>query len=83
MRMKLGLVLGFAAGYLMGTKAGRYRYEQIMKFAKQFWGSEPAATARAKASSLVEEVQSKAIGRLRSVDRDGAMSSHPSSMVLP
>jgi len=77
MRLKLGMLIGFAAGYVMGTKAGRYRYEQIMKMARQLWGSDPAATARAKASTLVEEVAR----RLRSVDR--SISEHPSSVVLP
>ena len=29
MRFRLGLLLGFAAGYYLGTMAGRERYEQI------------------------------------------------------
>ncbi|MGH2767754.1 MAG: hypothetical protein ACRDIF_02230 [Actinomycetota bacterium] len=28
---KKGILAGFAAGYLMGAKAGRERYEQIMR----------------------------------------------------
>ena len=29
MKFRIGLVLGFAAGYYLGAKAGRARYEQI------------------------------------------------------
>jgi hypothetical protein len=29
MRFRLGLVVGFAAGYYFGTRAGHERYEQI------------------------------------------------------
>jgi hypothetical protein len=29
MRFRLGLIVGFAAGYYLGAKAGRQRYEQI------------------------------------------------------
>jgi hypothetical protein len=28
-RFRLGLVIGFGAGYYLGTKAGRERYEQL------------------------------------------------------
>jgi hypothetical protein len=31
MRYKATFVTGFAAGYVLGSKAGRARYEQIMK----------------------------------------------------
>lgn len=29
MKFRIGLVVGFAAGYYLGAKAGRARYEQI------------------------------------------------------
>ncbi len=29
MKFRIGLVLGFAAGYYLGAKAGRARYDQI------------------------------------------------------
>ena len=31
MKFRIGLVLGFAAGYYLGAKAGRARYEQIRR----------------------------------------------------
>jgi gas vesicle protein len=33
---KTGLVVGFAAGYVFGTKAGRERYEQIAESVRSF-----------------------------------------------
>ena len=55
MRFKMGLLLGFAGGYLMGTKAGRDRYDQIMKVLGKVAQSEPATKARAQATKMVEE----------------------------
>jgi len=34
MRYKATFVMGFAAGYVLGAKAGRERYEQIMRTAR-------------------------------------------------
>ena len=67
MRLKFGLLIGFAAGYLMGTKAGRYRYDQIMKVLGRVAQSEPAQKARAEATKLVDE----ATNRFRNGSRDG------------
>lgn len=41
MRGKLVLVAGVAAGYVLGSRAGRARYEQIAKAAGKFWQSKP------------------------------------------
>jgi hypothetical protein len=57
MRMKFGLAIGFAVGYLMGSKAGRYRYDQIMKTLGKIGQSEPAQKARAEAMKLVDEAK--------------------------
>jgi hypothetical protein len=35
MRFRLGLIIGAGAGYVLGAKAGRQRYEDI----KRWWGS--------------------------------------------
>lgn len=31
MRFRLGLLIGFVAGYVLGARAGRERYEQILR----------------------------------------------------
>ncbi len=35
MKGKLGLAVGLAAGYVLGTKAGRERYQQLVASAKR------------------------------------------------
>jgi hypothetical protein len=57
MKLKIGLIIGFAVGYLMGSKAGRYRYDQIMKTLGKIVQSEPAQKARAEAAKLVDEAK--------------------------
>jgi len=39
MRGKLMLVTGLAVGYVLGSRAGRERYEQIARAASNFWHS--------------------------------------------
>jgi len=46
MGFKTGLIIGFGAGYVLGTKAGRERYEQIMESVNE-------ATARPEVQDLV------------------------------
>lgn len=41
MRGKAGLVIGLAAGYVLGARAGRKRYEQIKTQALKVWNLEP------------------------------------------
>jgi hypothetical protein len=67
MRFRVGLGVGFATGYVLGTKAGRYRYEQIVKVFNQFWSSPPAERAREQASKFAEQVQEKATEKARAV----------------
>ncbi|WP_449276871.1 YtxH domain-containing protein [Leucobacter sp. GX24907] len=41
MRGKVAFVLGAAVGYVLGTRAGRERYEQIKRGTKAAWESAP------------------------------------------
>jgi hypothetical protein len=41
MRGKAGLVIGLAIGYVLGTRAGRERYEQIKTQWLKVWNAEP------------------------------------------
>lgn len=41
MRGKVGLVIGLAAGYVLGTRAGHERYEQIKAQAAKVWNLDP------------------------------------------
>jgi hypothetical protein len=41
MRGKVGLIIGLGVGYVLGTRAGRERYEQIKEQALKVWNAAP------------------------------------------
>jgi adenine-specific DNA glycosylase len=53
MRFRLGLLLGLAIGYVLGAKAGRQRYDQILAAWRDLKGSQ-------RAQQLSEEVRQAA-----------------------
>ncbi|MBX6749450.1 MAG: hypothetical protein IRY85_07195 [Micromonosporaceae bacterium] len=58
MRGKLMFAAGVGIGYVLGTRAGRERFDQIAGKAKQFWQSdtvqEAAGAVQAKAGRLYD-----------------------------
>ncbi len=54
MRFRLGLGMGFAAGYYLGAKAGRERYEQLNRLVTRARESEVVETAAEKAKAVVD-----------------------------
>ncbi|MDQ2825836.1 MAG: hypothetical protein M3Y04_02530 [Actinomycetota bacterium] len=60
MRFRLGMITGFAAGYYMGTKAGRQRYDQINRGLTRLRRSDTFETATDRAKTLVEDGVDKA-----------------------
>ncbi|WP_374947320.1 YtxH domain-containing protein [Agreia sp.] len=64
MRGKLILVLGLATGYVLGSRAGRPRYEQIKSGAEKVWNLAPvqqaAGTVKSFAGERVDVLQAKA-----------------------
>lgn len=63
MSFRLTLALGFAIGYVLGSKAGRQRYEQIMRTARKLKDSPSvqgaAGVLQAQADSAVGAVKQK------------------------
>ena len=55
MRFRLGLVTGFAAGYYLGARAGRQRYDQINRALRKAKRSDAFEVATEKARTAVEE----------------------------
>jgi hypothetical protein len=53
---KTGLLFGAAAGYVLGAKAGRERYEQIKHWLGSMARSEPLAGLTEKGKSLAEHL---------------------------
>jgi hypothetical protein len=52
--MRFGMMIGFAAGYYLGARAGRQRYEQLNRLLTQARGSEAADAAAGKARALAD-----------------------------
>lgn len=52
MRGKVGIVVGLAAGYVLGSRAGRQRYEQIKSGFLQVWNTAPVQKQVTKAKDL-------------------------------
>lgn len=52
MKGKIGIVVGLAAGYVLGSRAGRERYEQIKAGYLKLWNAAPVQKQVAKAKDL-------------------------------
>jgi hypothetical protein len=63
MRGKLMFLTGLAAGFVLGSRAGREKYEEIRANAKKLWESpsvqEAAGVAQAQATKLYSEGKDK------------------------
>jgi hypothetical protein len=54
MRGRLGMFIGFGAGYVLGAKAGRERYEQLRRLYDNLLSSPTVREATGKAKGAVE-----------------------------
>lgn len=52
MRGRVGLVIGLGIGYVLGTRAGRARYEQIKEQALKVWNLDPVQQQVGKVSDF-------------------------------
>ena len=63
MRGKLMFITGLAAGFVLGSRAGREKYEEITANAKKVWEhptvQEAAGVAQAQANKLYSESKDK------------------------
>ena len=63
MRGKLMFITGLAAGFVLGSRAGREKYEEIRSSAKKVWEhpsvQEAAGVAQAQANKLYSESKDK------------------------
>jgi hypothetical protein len=54
MRFRVGLIVGFGAGYYLGSMAGRARYEQINRMLRKAKRSDAYEAATDKAKAVVD-----------------------------
>jgi hypothetical protein len=55
MKAKAALIIGAAAGYVLGAKAGKERYEQIREGAVRLWRDPRVQEKTAQAQDMVRE----------------------------
>ena len=60
MRYRLTFIAGLALGYVLGTRAGRERYEQLKKSAREFAQNPAVRNAAESAAQTSREVAGKA-----------------------
>ena len=61
MRFRWGVIVGFAAGYVLGSRAGRERYEQIRRWWGQFTGSPTVHRATERAREMAGQQSKRAL----------------------
>lgn len=85
MRGRVGLVVGLAAGYVLGTRAGRERFEQIKTQAERLWQLDPVQrqvhrageVGRAAAMAIPSAAWSGAVKVTRAAGRFAAGAARP------
>lgn len=66
MKSKLALVVGIGVGYVLGTRAGRERFEELRGKAKELWESDDVQSAvhsaQEKVTTVAKEQGAKVAG---------------------
>ena len=70
MRYRIAFIVGVAVGYVLGTKAGRERYEQLQKMARQVRDNPSVQQAAGAVQAQAAGYAKTARGKL--ADRAGA-----------
>lgn len=90
MRFRLGFILGAAAGYTFGAKAGQERYEEIQRAIASLKRSEPAQQftaevreAASKAGHVIEEKAAESVAKVTSRARGRDDGNPPTSSAGP
>jgi hypothetical protein len=62
--MKLSFLLGGAAGYVLGARAGHERYEQIVRVSRKFAGSQTVQSTAGVLQAQLDDLAARARGLL-------------------
>jgi hypothetical protein len=71
---KLGVAIAFGAGYVLGARAGRERYDQITAKADAFWHDPRVQRRASQAQDLAAEKATQAAGVVAAKTADAASS---------
>ncbi|MEV7424429.1 MULTISPECIES: YtxH domain-containing protein [unclassified Streptomyces] len=80
MRYRLTFIAGLACGYVLGTRAGRERYEQLKKSARQVSQNPAVRNAAEAAAQTGREVAGKAYHSVNDVVGDRLADKLPGSV---
>src|SRR4051794_36895938 len=80
MKGKAALLIGAAAGYVLGARAGRERYQEIMSKADQLWHDPKVQEKAPQAQDLAKSAAQKPAGKAKDAkDKAGSSSDSSSS----
>ena len=65
--MRLGILVGFGAGYVLGAKAGRERYEQL----RRLYDNVTASPTFRQATGLAREAVGTGLGQAKDLANEG------------
>lgn len=75
MRSKMGFVAGLGVGYLLGTRAGRDKFDQIVGQARKAWDhptiQEAAGVLRERAQRLYDNSRQAMTERMHKMSKQG------------
>jgi hypothetical protein len=77
------LTVGFAAGYVLGAKAGRERYEQIARATREFLNTPELAEAQAKVKQMAERGREAVREKLSSSGNGAELRVEPAEPAFP
>jgi len=86
MRFRLGLTVGFGAGYYLGARAGRDRYRQLKQWAGEIRRSDKVEAVADKAKAAVDhgvERAKEAVVDLRDHDEAKEADTAPDGFEVP
>jgi CHASE3 domain sensor protein len=69
---KLKLLIGVGVGYVLGTRAGRERYDQMVDKAQSLWRDPRTQDKVAKARQVAQERAGQAAGTVQGAVQDKA-----------
>ena len=83
MTRKFGLLIGFGAGYVLGARAGRQRYDQIVAKAQKVWHDPRVQEKAGRAADVAKERAGHATGVVKEKVRRESSGRHEPGTTSP